>query len=111
MFAVRLALCLLGFLVTRARCDLFLNQVGNSSWVFGNDIFNVTQGPVYATQVYYRGLELVGSAEGHYMGYGERVTPGDFLRAPAYAYSPQMARATLSGHRPLLFLEGKTTSI
>jgi rhamnogalacturonan endolyase len=67
----RLALCLLGFLAATARCDLFLNQVDKSTWVFGNAIFNVTQGPVYATKVYYRGLELVGSAVGHYMGYGK----------------------------------------
>ncbi|KAK6083858.1 Rhamnogalacturonate lyase 2 [Seiridium cupressi] len=47
----------------------FLDQIDNSTWVFGNDLFNVTQGSVYATKVYYKGYELVGSAVGHYMGY------------------------------------------
>ncbi|KAH6645195.1 polysaccharide lyase family 4, domain III-domain-containing protein [Truncatella angustata] len=47
----------------------FLTQIDSSTWVFGNDIFNVTQGSTYATKVYYRGHELVGTAVGHYMGY------------------------------------------
>ena len=55
----------------------FLKQTDNSTWVFGNDLFNVTQGPVYATKVYYRGHELVGPAVGHYMGYG-RSSPAHF---------------------------------
>jgi rhamnogalacturonan endolyase len=52
----------------------FLNQIDNSTWVFGNDLFNVTQGSVYATEIYYKGYELVGSAVGHYMGYGKHET-------------------------------------
>ncbi|KAI0175410.1 polysaccharide lyase family 4, domain III-domain-containing protein [Pestalotiopsis sp. NC0098] len=47
----------------------FLTQLNSSAWVFGNDLFNVTQGSVYATQVHYGGHELVGTAAGHYMGY------------------------------------------
>lgn len=49
----------------------FLTQLNSSTWVFGNDLFNVTQGSVYATKVFYGGHELVGTAAGHYMGYGE----------------------------------------
>lgn len=52
----------------------FLTQLNSSAWVFGNDLFNVTQGSVYATQVHYGGHELVGTAAGHYMGYGKHST-------------------------------------
>ncbi|KAK8106447.1 polysaccharide lyase family 4 protein [Apiospora kogelbergensis] len=47
----------------------FLEQIGNTTWTFGNDLWNVTQGAIYASNVYFRGTELVGSASGHYMGY------------------------------------------
>ncbi|KAK9769834.1 putative Polysaccharide lyase family 4, domain III-domain-containing protein [Seiridium cardinale] len=55
--------------VSVALATPFLDQIDNSTWVFGNDLFNVTQESVYATKVYYKGYELVGSAAGHYMGY------------------------------------------
>lgn len=71
MRLIHLALCAVAALAVNADQGPFLNQVGNSTWVFGNDLWNVTQGPVYATKVYYRGLELVGTAVGHYMGYGK----------------------------------------
>ncbi|KAK8050992.1 polysaccharide lyase family 4 protein [Apiospora rasikravindrae] len=48
---------------------LFLEQIDNTTWTFGNDLWNVTQGAVYASKLYFRGSELVGSAAGHYMGY------------------------------------------
>ncbi|KAI0129841.1 polysaccharide lyase family 4, domain III-domain-containing protein [Xylariales sp. AK1849] len=47
----------------------FLTQVDDHTWTFGNDLWNVTQGAVYANKAYYGGQELVGSAVGHYMGY------------------------------------------
>ncbi|KAK8060064.1 hypothetical protein PG996_009994 [Apiospora saccharicola] len=47
----------------------FLEQVSNATWIFGNDLWNVTQEAVYASKLYLRGSELVGSATGHYMGY------------------------------------------
>ncbi|KAK7927408.1 hypothetical protein PG985_004406, partial [Apiospora marii] len=43
--------------------------VSNSTWAFGNDLWNVTQEAVYAPKLHFRGLELAGSASGHYMGY------------------------------------------
>jgi rhamnogalacturonan endolyase len=49
----------------------FLTHIDDSTWVFGNDVFNVTQGSVYATELHYGGRELVGTAVGHYMGYGK----------------------------------------
>lgn len=48
----------------------FLEQLSNTTWTFGNDLWNVTQEAIYAPKLYFRGFELVGSASGHYMGYG-----------------------------------------
>ncbi|KPM45229.1 hypothetical protein AK830_g1397 [Neonectria ditissima] len=50
----------------------FLTEVGDGSWVVGNDIWNVTQGATYATKLFWQGVpgaDLVGSAVGHYIGY------------------------------------------
>ncbi|TDZ16818.1 Rhamnogalacturonate lyase [Colletotrichum orbiculare MAFF 240422] len=50
----------------------FLEQVNDSTWVIGNDHWNVTQGALYATRLYWDavpGADLVGSAAGHYVGY------------------------------------------
>lgn len=51
----------------------FLEETGDGSWVIGNDLWNVTQGSVYATKLFWQGVpgtDLVGSAYGHYIGYG-----------------------------------------
>lgn len=48
----------------------FLQQTSNSTWIIGNDIWNITQGPVYGTQLYYQGKDAIGSAVGHYVGAG-----------------------------------------
>lgn len=64
---------LLGLLVA-AETGPFLKEVGDGSWVIGNDIWNVTQGPVYAKKLFWEGVpgaDLVGSAVGHYIGYGK----------------------------------------
>ncbi|EEU36898.1 uncharacterized protein NECHADRAFT_106167 [Fusarium vanettenii 77-13-4] len=50
----------------------FLEETGDGSWVIGNDLWNVTQGPVYAKNLFWQGIpgaDLVGSASGHYVGY------------------------------------------
>ena len=60
--------CLLGSSVAKAAKTSFLKQIDATTWVFGNDLFNVTQGAAYANKVYYGGQELVGTADGHYMG-------------------------------------------
>lgn len=52
----------------------FLTQLDDQSWVFGNDLWNVTEGPYYATKLYSSilpGKDLVGTAAGHYAGIGE----------------------------------------
>jgi rhamnogalacturonan endolyase len=48
----------------------FLQQTSNNTWVLGNDIWNITQGPIYGTKLYYQGKDAIGSAAGHYVGAG-----------------------------------------
>ena len=48
----------------------FLQQTNATSWIFGNDIWNLTQGPTYAENLQYQGSDAVKSAQGHYTGYG-----------------------------------------
>lgn len=53
----------------------FLTQIDNQTWVIGNDFWNVTQGPSYATKLYSTilpGQDLVGAAYGHYTDIGMR---------------------------------------
>ncbi|TID25989.1 Rhamnogalacturonate lyase [Venturia nashicola] len=48
----------------------FLTQTNTSSWIFGNDHWNLTQGPNYATKLFSTivpGKDLVGTAKGHYL--------------------------------------------
>lgn len=49
----------------------FFKEVGNSTWVIGNDIWNVTQNLQYATKLWYKGEDRVGQAVGHYVSYSE----------------------------------------
>lgn len=87
---------LLGSLVA-AETGPFLKKVGDGSWVVGNDIWNVTQGPVYATKLFWEGVpgaDLVGSAVGHYIGYGKFGFPSLFSSPKEHMskYCHQMAR-------------------
>jgi rhamnogalacturonan endolyase len=47
----------------------FLKELGNSTWVIGNEIWNVTQNRQYANQLWYKGIDRVGEAVGHYVSY------------------------------------------
>jgi rhamnogalacturonan endolyase len=53
-----------------AKTGPFLQQISPSQWVIGNDLWNVTQGVTYATNLQYQGSDAVGTATGHYAGYG-----------------------------------------
>lgn len=53
----------------RAGRGPFLETLGNNTWIIGNDLWNVTQGPTYGTQLYYKGHDCVGEAVGHYVSY------------------------------------------
>lgn len=51
----------------------FLTQIDDQTWVFGNDLWNVTQGANYATKLFSSilpGQDLVGTAYGHYSDIG-----------------------------------------
>lgn len=54
-----------------AKPKSFLNELGNSTWVIGNDVWNVTQGRQYATKLMYKGKDRVGQAVGHYVSYSK----------------------------------------
>ncbi|KAF2126694.1 polysaccharide lyase family 4 protein [Dothidotthia symphoricarpi CBS 119687] len=64
---------LLGYLASAVTlCEAkgpFLQQVSSTQWVIGNDLWNVTQGPTYATKLRFQGSDAVGNATGHYAGY------------------------------------------
>jgi hypothetical protein len=62
-----LALVALPFTVGRSS---FLQQTSNNTWILGNGIWNITQGLVYGTKLYYQGKDAIGSAAGHYVGAG-----------------------------------------
>ncbi|KAK8234796.1 polysaccharide lyase family 4, domain III-domain-containing protein [Phyllosticta capitalensis] len=47
----------------------FLTQLNESTWVFGNKAWNVTQYQTFATKLWYDGRDLVGDAVGHYVSY------------------------------------------
>lgn len=58
---------------TAATKGPFLTQIDTSTWTFGNDHWNVTQGPNYATKLcstIVPGQDLVGKAYGHYLDSG-----------------------------------------
>ncbi|KAJ0161309.1 Rhamnogalacturonate lyase [Colletotrichum tanaceti] len=65
------AIAVAGTLVNAAKGP-FLEQINDSTWVIGNDHWNLTQGALYATKLFWEGVpgaDLVGSAVGHYVGY------------------------------------------
>lgn len=65
--SLTLAFGALPFVVARSS---FLQQISNDTWVLGNDVWNITQGPIYATKLFYQGKDAIGSAAGHYVGAG-----------------------------------------
>ena len=49
----------------------FFKEVGNSTWIIGNDVWNVTQNLQYANKLWYKGKDRVGQAVGHYVSYSK----------------------------------------
>lgn len=48
----------------------FLTSVGDLTWVIGNDVWNMTQGPKYGVKLNYKERDCVGDvATGHYVSY------------------------------------------
>jgi rhamnogalacturonan endolyase len=68
-----LAACTAAF-VTKRVSGPFLTDAGNSTWVIGNELWNLTQGQQYATKLYYMNHDCVGDAVGHYVSYSKSDT-------------------------------------
>ncbi|KAI1354027.1 rhamnogalacturonate lyase [Xylaria sp. FL0043] len=47
----------------------FLSQVDNQTWIIGNELWNLTQGPTYGVRLLYKDHDCVGDAVGHYVSY------------------------------------------
>lgn len=58
----------------------FLKELGNSTWVIGNEIWNVTQNRQYANRLWYKGKDRVGDAVGHYVSYSTYATASRVMR-------------------------------
>lgn len=48
----------------------FLQQVSSIQWIIGNELWNLTQGAIYGTNLQYQGSDAVRKAQGHYAGVG-----------------------------------------
>lgn len=49
----------------------FLKQLNGTTWIIGNDLWNMTQNEKYGTKLWYKGRDLVDEAVGHYVSYSE----------------------------------------
>jgi rhamnogalacturonan endolyase len=54
---------------TKRATGPFLTQVGNFSWIIGNEVWNMTQGQIYGVSLNYKNRDCVGKAVGHYVSY------------------------------------------
>ena len=61
--------------VTLASNGPFLTALDNQTWIIGNEIWNMTQGPIYGVKLNYKEKDLVGDAAGHYVSYSKPPPP------------------------------------
>ncbi|KAB2570481.1 Rhamnogalacturonate lyase [Lasiodiplodia theobromae] len=59
----------------------FLKQLNGTTWVIGNDHWNLTQNAKYGTKLYWKGKDLVGDAVGHYVSYNGAANDLAWLNA------------------------------
>ncbi|KKY19553.1 putative rhamnogalacturonate lyase [Diplodia seriata] len=59
----------------------FLKQLNGTTWVIGNDHWNMTQNEKYGTKLYRNGKDLVGGAVGHYVSYNGAANDLAWLNA------------------------------
>ncbi|QDS70498.1 hypothetical protein FKW77_010159 [Venturia effusa] len=64
-----LILLSLGAVSVAAAGQPFLITVGNNTHIIGNDIWNVTIGTTWGTKLFYKDVDLVGKAKGHYVSF------------------------------------------
>ncbi|EPS36158.1 hypothetical protein H072_10252 [Dactylellina haptotyla CBS 200.50] len=62
----------------------FLVKVNNETAIIGNDFWNVTIGRQYGTKLYYKNVDLVKQAVGHYVSYAGRLSDLNLTNAQVY---------------------------
>jgi hypothetical protein len=50
----------------------FYLKISDTQHVIGNDLWNITIGPMYGTKLFYKKKDIVGNAVGHYVSYSKR---------------------------------------
>ena len=72
----------------------FLTAVDNQTWIIGNEVWNMTQGPIYGVKLWYKERDCVGEAVGHYVSYSENlaVNSGSGIRKAVTDNILQMER-------------------
>lgn len=61
--------------VVAAATGPFLTAVDKQTWIIGNDVWNMTQGPIYGVKLFYKERDIVGNAAGHYVSYSMSSPP------------------------------------
>ncbi|KAJ5669667.1 hypothetical protein N7462_010737 [Penicillium macrosclerotiorum] len=67
--AISLLFPTINALPSKSATGPFLTQVDNTTWVLGNEIWNVTQEQIYGVKLMYKEKDCVGEAVGHYVSY------------------------------------------
>lgn len=49
----------------------FLQILNETHSIIGNDLWNITQGPTFATKLFYKDHDCIGDAVGHYVSYSK----------------------------------------
>ncbi|KAF3903108.1 hypothetical protein ABW21_db0204285 [Orbilia brochopaga] len=62
----------------------FLIKIDANNAIIGNDLWNLTVGPQFATKLYYKGVDLVGDAVGHYVSYNGAANNLVLINAEIY---------------------------
>lgn len=68
-FVCAVLISALGLAQCESYGEPFLIRGNKETYVIGNDLWNVTVGPTFATKLLYKGVNLVGNASGHYVSY------------------------------------------
>jgi hypothetical protein len=68
---MKLMVCILALILSNVHAanPPFFNKIAPKVHILGNDVWNVTVSRVVANKLFYKGVELVGRARGHYASY------------------------------------------
>ena len=53
----------------------FFQKTGNSEYILGNDLWNITIGATQGRKLFYKGVDLVGTAAGVYVSHSQYRLP------------------------------------